>query len=83
MGDAKEPASEFIVVAQAANMPGGGDEGLLDDVQACLLVMDQFKNINIERQLVSSKERVPGRGISLRGPVVRAIVRFGPLPAFL
>jgi hypothetical protein len=62
--DAEEPASEFFIVAQAADMPGGGDERFLHDVEARLLVADQFKNINVKRQLVAAKENVP----SLRFP---------------
>src|SRR5215469_7758740 len=62
MGDAEEPASKFVIVVQSANVFGGGDKRFLDKIQAGLLVMDQFENINIERQLVSSKECVPGRG---------------------
>ena len=66
MGDAEEPAPEFAVLAQAADVFGGGDEGFLDEVEARLLVADQFKNINVEGQLVSAKERVPGAGFPSR-----------------
>ena len=45
--DAEEPAPEVSVIAQAAEVSRCGDECLLNDVEACLLVADQFKNINV------------------------------------
>jgi transcriptional regulator with XRE-family HTH domain len=67
VSNAEEPASKFFIVPQASNVPGGGDERILDDVEACLFVMDQLKDINIKGQLVAAKERVPGVRISLAG----------------
>jgi hypothetical protein len=64
MRDAEEPAPEFRIVAQAAAVPDGGDERLLHEVEARLFVMHQFENIDIQGQLVASKENVP----SLRFP---------------
>ncbi len=61
MRDAEKPASKFFIIAQTTNVPDGGNERLLNDVEACLLVMNQFKNINVKRQLVSPEERVPSR----------------------
>ena len=65
--DAKEPASKLIVLAQAADVFGSGNKSLLDEVEARLLVMDQFKNIDVKGQLVAAEERVPGRGVSFAG----------------
>jgi hypothetical protein len=39
--DAEKPASEFPVIAQAADVPDGGDERLLHDVEARLFVVRQ------------------------------------------
>jgi len=49
MGDAKKPTAKLFVRAQAPQLPGGVDEGLLDDVQAGLLFMNQFEYIDIQR----------------------------------
>src|ERR1700690_55215 len=62
--DAEEQAPEFAVVAQPADVPDGGDERLLHEVEARLFVMHQFKNIDIQGQLVAPKESIP----SLRFP---------------
>ena len=47
--DAEEPASKFRIVTQSADVPGGGDKRLLNDVEARLFVVRQFKNINVKR----------------------------------
>jgi hypothetical protein len=49
VGDAEKPAREFSVLPEAANVPGRIDKGLLDDIEARLLVMHQFKNIDVQR----------------------------------
>ena len=67
--DDEQPTPEFPVLSQAAHVPRGADERLLDDVQAGLLVVDQFKHIHIQRQLVATEEKVPGRLVS--GPGLR------------
>src|SRR5581483_7027744 len=46
--DAKEPASEFFIVAQAVDVFDGSDKRFLHDVETRLLVADQFKNINVK-----------------------------------
>ena len=61
MGDAKEPAAEFAILPQGAEMFAGGDERLLHEVEGGLFVADEFEDINIERQLVSAEEGVPSR----------------------
>jgi len=64
VGDAEEPAAEFGVLAQAGDVADGGNEGLLDNVQACLLVADHLEDINIQRQLVAAKQSAPSLRIS-------------------
>ena len=46
-GPTATPAPKAPVVAQRTDMPGGGNKGLLDKVEAGLLVAHQFKYINI------------------------------------
>ena len=48
-------------------MPGGGDERFLHEVEARLLLMDQFKDIDIQGQLVAPKENVPSLRFSIAG----------------
>src|SRR5687767_14976369 len=47
VGDAEEPASEFRVIAQAANVTRGVDERFLHDIEAGLFVADQLKSISV------------------------------------
>ena len=61
MRDAEQPAPELLVVAQAADVPDGGDKRLLHQVQAGLFLADEFKNKHIQRQLIAPEERVPSR----------------------
>ena len=75
--DAKKPAAKFGVLAQAADVPRGGDERLLHEVKRDLFIAHQLKNINIERQLEPPEERVPRPRVPRRGRALRAVVRFG------
>jgi hypothetical protein len=67
VGDAEEPACEFFIVAQSGNVPGGGNERFLDDIQACVLMTDQLEYLDIQWQLVAAKERIPGGRLSFAG----------------
>src|ERR1700690_681436 len=64
MRDAEQPAPKFLIVAQVADVFDGRDERFLHQVEARLLVMHQFKDIDIRRQLVAPKESVPSRRFS-------------------
>src|SRR5271163_3491453 len=48
----EKPAPKLTVLAQAADVPRGGNERLLHDVKTGLFVTDEFKNIDIKRQLI-------------------------------
>ena len=67
MGDPKQPTAEFFVLAQALQVADRVDERFLDDIQAGLLVVNQLKYKDIQRQLVAAEERVPGLRVSLPG----------------
>src|SRR6266545_5495181 len=60
VSDAEEPASKLFVVKQTVDVADRADERLLHHIEACLLVVDQFKNVNIQRKLVAPEKRVPG-----------------------
>jgi hypothetical protein len=57
--DAKEPASEPVIVAQSADVTDGSDESFLDDVQTRRFAADQFENVRIQRQFVTLEQSVP------------------------
>ena len=59
VGDAEEPTAELGVVAQVAEVARGADKGGLDEVEAGLLVADEFEDVGIQRQLVAAKEDAP------------------------
>src|SRR5260221_2652057 len=69
MSDAEQPAPEFGVVSQTAEVAHGADKRLLNNVQAGLLFMDQFDHINVQRQLVTPEKDVPSLRCS--GPGLR------------
>src|ERR1035441_6477739 len=60
----EEPRAELLVPLQGADVPGGVDEALLDDIQARLLLMDQLVNIGVKRQPIACEQRLPGRRFS-------------------
>ena len=49
MSDAEEPASKPFVVAQAADVPRGANEGFLDDIEARLFIVNQLDDIGVKR----------------------------------
>lgn len=64
VSNSEEPASKLRVLAEAGNVANSANEGFLDDIKTGLLVVDQFGNVNIKRQLVAPEKNVPGG----RGP---------------
>src|SRR3569833_3586176 len=58
--NAEEPAPEFCVLAQAADVAHGIDEAFLHEIEARLLVANQFKKKNKQQKQKTTKKRVPG-----------------------
>ena len=78
----KSQLAEFRVVAQAANVPDGGDESLLDEVEARLLVDGPVQKHKHTAAVGSAERERPKPPVFRRGPAARAVVRVQPLPAF-
>ena len=76
MGNPKEPTAKLLVISQTAEVPGGVDERLLDNIETGLLLVYQFEYINIQRQLVTLEKSVPSLRHSGSG------LRHGQLFAF-
>ena len=59
MRDAEQPGAKLFVLLQTADVPHGVDKRLLHNIQAGLFVMNEFKNIDVKRQLVAAEKSVP------------------------
>jgi hypothetical protein len=67
MRDAKKPGAKFFITSESADVAGRVDEGFLNDIQARLLIVKQFKDITVKRQLVAFEQGVPRLGIATSG----------------
>jgi hypothetical protein len=82
MRDAKEPAAEFSILAQAADVFDGGDESFLHQVEARLFFAREFKKHKRKAAIGIAGRARPKPPDLRRGLAAQAVVRVRPLPAF-
>ena len=65
MGDPEEPGGELGIAPEAADVPHGTLECLLDDIERLAFVPNELGDIHIERPFVLLEEVIPSMGILL------------------
>src|SRR3954453_23550076 len=77
MSNAEEPATELVIVAEVVDVTGSVDERLLDDIEASLLVMNQFVSISVKGQLITLEQCIPSHCRSGPGLFYGQLFAFG------
>ncbi len=62
LGDAKEPRGKLGVVPQARDVAHGGGKCLLHGIEGRSLVVEDFRDVSVQWQLMSLEQGIPGVG---------------------